>query len=187
VSITAQSDDIELIANKVLTLISQSDWVDIRGKKGVRLHGGNHMLEIGEKVQFFTSSPVLFHGNLETLAPKSTPQKEDPIRSEPTPEQLHYTLQSHANSGRPHASVPYTLFKGNTKVEDGLTDEFGRITIEHADGTPDYKVKLANGEEFALKVHSRFAGSDHVDHHEQLQSSQGKRALNDTPAGRKHG
>jgi type VI secretion system secreted protein VgrG len=187
VSISAQSDDIELIASKVLTLISQSDWVDIRGKKGVRLHGGNHMLEIGEKVQFFTATPVLFHGNLETLAPKSTPQKEDTVRSEPTPEQLHYTLQSHAHSGRPHASVPYTLFKGDAKVEDGLTDEFGRITIEHADGTPEYKVRLANGEEFVLKVHARFAGSDHDDHHEHLHSSQGKRALNDTPAGRKHG
>jgi type VI secretion system secreted protein VgrG len=137
VSISAQSDDIELVANKVLTLISQSDWVDIRGKKGVRLHGGDHMLEIGDKVQFFTSSPVLFHGNLETLAPKSVPQKEDPIRSAPTPEQLYYTLQSHAESGRPHASVPYTLFKGGAKVEEGLTDEFGRIAIEHADGTPD--------------------------------------------------
>lgn len=187
VSITAQSDDIELVANKVLSLISQMDWVDIRAKKGVRLHGANHMLEISDKVQFFTSSPVLFHGNLETLAPKSVPQKADPVPAAPSPEQLHFMLQSHAEGGSTHASVPYTLFKGDTKVEDGLTDEFGRIAIEHADGTPEYKVRLANGEEFSLRVHARFASSDQDDHHEQLLSNQGKRALNDVPEGRRHG
>lgn len=74
VTIQAQSDDIEVIAKKVIALMSETDWVEIKGKKGVRLHGANHMLEISDKVQFFTSSPVLFHGNLETLAPKSVSQ-----------------------------------------------------------------------------------------------------------------
>ncbi|QJE00688.1 type VI secretion system tip protein VgrG [Massilia forsythiae] len=71
VSVQAQNDDVEVIANKVLALLSESDWVDIRGKKGVRLHGANHVFEISDKTQFFTSSPVLFHGNLETLPPKN--------------------------------------------------------------------------------------------------------------------
>lgn len=71
VTIAAQTDDIEVIANKVLTLISQTDWVDIRGRKGVRIHGAGSMLEISDRVQFFTSSPTLFHGNLETLASRS--------------------------------------------------------------------------------------------------------------------
>ncbi len=70
VSVQAQDDDVEVIANKVLALLSESDWVNIRGKKGVRLHGANHMLEISDQTQFFTSSPVLFHGNLETLPSK---------------------------------------------------------------------------------------------------------------------
>ena len=49
---------------------------DSTGQQGsVRLHGANHMLEISDKVQFFTSSPVLFNGNLETLAPKSVSQE----------------------------------------------------------------------------------------------------------------
>ena len=75
VSIEAHSDEVELIAQKVLSLISEADWVNIKGKKGVRLHGASHMLEISDKVQFFTSSPVLFNGNLETLAPKSVSQE----------------------------------------------------------------------------------------------------------------
>lgn len=75
ISIQANSDDVDIIAQKVLTLISESDWINLKGKKGVRLHGASHMLEISDKVQFFTSSPVLFNGNLETLAPKSVSQE----------------------------------------------------------------------------------------------------------------
>ena len=75
ISIQAHSDEVEVIARKVLSLISEADWVNIKGKKGIRLHGANHMLEISDKVQFFTSSPVLFNGNLETLAPKSVAQE----------------------------------------------------------------------------------------------------------------
>jgi type VI secretion system secreted protein VgrG len=184
VTIHAQTDNIDVIANKVLALISESDWVDIRGKKGVRLHGVNNMLEIGEKVQFFTEAPVLFHGNLETLAPKNKPQPEPPPPAAPTEEQLHYTLQSHAAGGQPHADIPYTLFKGSSKVEEGLTDAFGRIAIDHTPGTEAYKVLLANGEEFALQVHEKLADSIDSEH---IASNLARRALDDTAAGRERG
>ena len=75
IAIEAHNDEVDIIARKVLSLISEADWVNIKGKKGIRLHGANHMLEISDKVQFFTSSPVLFNGNLETLAPKSVSQE----------------------------------------------------------------------------------------------------------------
>jgi type VI secretion system secreted protein VgrG len=183
VTINAQTDNIDVIANKVLALISESDWVDIRGKKGVRLHGVNNMLEIGEKTQFFTAAPVLFHGNLETLAPKSKPQPDAPPPAKPGKEQLHYTLQSHAAGGMPHMSVPYTLFKGDAKVEEGLTDDFGRIAIDHDPGTAAYKVLLANGEAFDLKVHEKL---DDVQHGEHVASNAAWRALDDTTEGRDH-
>jgi type VI secretion system secreted protein VgrG len=186
VTIHAQSDNIDVIASKVLALISESDWVDIRGKKGVRLHGVNNMLEIGEKTQFFTSGPVLFHGNLETLAPKSKPQPDAPPPAPPGKEQLHYTLQSHAAGGALHAGIPYALFKGDTKVEDGLTDDFGRIAIDHLPGTAGYKVLLANGEELALTVHARLAPADVAGGDEHAASNQARRAFDDTPAGREH-
>lgn len=73
ISVVAKQDDIELIAAKVLKLISETDWIDLKGKKGIRLHGAGSMLEISDKVQFFTASPTLFHGNLETLAPSPCP------------------------------------------------------------------------------------------------------------------
>jgi type VI secretion system secreted protein VgrG len=73
VSVQAQQDDLEVIAKKVLSLISQTDWIELKGKKGIRLHGANSMLEISDVVQFFTAKPVLFRGNLETLAPSGRP------------------------------------------------------------------------------------------------------------------
>ena len=73
ITVQAHDDDIQVIANKVLSLISQSDWVDIKGKKGVRLHGPAAMVEITDRMQVFAPKPALFHGNLETLAPQNRP------------------------------------------------------------------------------------------------------------------
>jgi type VI secretion system secreted protein VgrG len=73
VTVQAQQDNVEVIARKVISLISQTDWIELKGKKGIRLHGAESMLEISDVVQFFTSKPVLFRGNLETLAPSGRP------------------------------------------------------------------------------------------------------------------
>ncbi|MES2741400.1 MAG: type VI secretion system tip protein TssI/VgrG [Pseudomonadota bacterium] len=70
----AQQDELHILARKVLRIISEDDWLELRGKKGIRLHGANSMLEISERVQFFTQQPVLFNGNLETLGPKYVAQ-----------------------------------------------------------------------------------------------------------------
>jgi type VI secretion system secreted protein VgrG len=185
VSVQARSDDVDVIANKVLRLISEADWVDIRGKQGVRLHGANCMIEISEKVQVFTSSPTLFHGNLEMLAPKNRPQPAPQPAAEPTDDELHQTLQAHPGGGQ-YANVPYTLYKGDAKIEDGITDEHGRILIDHEDGTPEYHVVLGAGECFALKVSPRFADHGKDVHEEQRLSNAGWRALDTTTDGRKY-
>lgn len=182
VQIAAQTDAVEIVANKVLELISQADWVNIRGRKGVRLHGADCMLEIGDKVQFFTTSPTLFHGNLETLAPKNRPQPELEPATGPVEGQLQHTIQAHAGGGL-YALVPYTLYKGDAEVEQGLTDEFGRILIAHQDGTPRYRVVLGNGEEFSLQASACFEPNAAPDGEQKL-SNRGLRALDDTTDGR---
>jgi type VI secretion system secreted protein VgrG len=76
VTVHAQNDDADIIAHKVLTLISQSDWIDLKGKKGIRLHGAESMIEVSDRIQIYTSTPVLIHGNLETLGPQKRPQPD---------------------------------------------------------------------------------------------------------------
>lgn len=183
VHIQAQSDDITAIANKVLTLISETDWVDIRGKKGVRLHGGAAMLEISDTTQFFTPSPTLFHGNLETRAPKNRPQPDAPTRkldalAEPVadPEFLYHDLRAHPAGGN-YEYLAYALYKGDTKVEDGMTDQSGRAKIRHEPGTPSYRIVMADGEEFLLNVTPKPI---------KQPAPAGAVAENDTPPDRQH-
>lgn len=179
ITVQAHDDDIALIANKVLSLISQSDWVDIRGKKGVRLHGPEAMVEITDRMQVFAPKPALFHGNLETLAPQNRPQPSvtaaPPV--EPTPEQLYFQMQSHAVDGIDCANVPYSLYQGDTKIEDGITDESGGLVVTHKPGTQDYSVHLASGDRLALNVVPKLAPASDASHREQAASNRGMRGL----------
>ena len=184
VHIQAQSDDIAAIAHKVLSLISESDWVDIRGKKGVRLHGADSMLEISDKVQFFTASPTLFHGNLETLAPKNRPQADaaPTVSTAPEPDYLYHDLRAHSTGGN-YEHLAYSLFKGDTKVEDGMTDRFGRAKISHQAGVPQYRIVLGDGEQFLLNVSA--TGKDRLAPARKA-TGQDEPSAKDAPSNRQH-
>jgi type VI secretion system secreted protein VgrG len=138
VSVQAQEDDVEIIANKVLELLSETDWIEIRGKKGVRLHGVNNMVEIGEQVQFFTSSPVLFHGNLETLPAKSVSQTFNE-RS------FNYRFDQQVNfvnaNMKPGQNIAYELVRGDGTVIDGKTAGSGSTEVQKAGSFETYTIR----------------------------------------------
>jgi type VI secretion system secreted protein VgrG len=46
VKVQAQGDAMELLAKKVLELISTTDWINIKARQGVRIYGGGSELEI---------------------------------------------------------------------------------------------------------------------------------------------
>lgn len=191
ITVQAHDDDIQVIADKVLALISQSDWVDIRGRKGVRLHGPGAMVEITDRMQVFAPKPTLFHGNLETLAPQNRPQPSqehkitiDEAATPEDPKQLVLTLQTHRDSGRPIANMPYKLFKNGSRFDEGITDDLGRIAIKHTKGTQAYSVELANGDRYDLAASEKFDSTNHALYTEQSLSSQGARALDGSADGR---
>lgn len=193
ITVQAHDDDIQVIANKVLSLISQSDWVDIKGKKGVRLHGPEAMVEITDRMQVFAPKPALFHGNLETLAPQNRPHpsSEHKInivepKTPDDPKQLLFALQTHPDNGRPFANVPYSLFKGEAKVRDGITDDMGLIAVEHEAGPADYRVELPNGEIYALAAVPQPAPAKTPSHREQALSNRGARAIDGSTDSREH-
>lgn len=138
VSVQAQSDDVEVIANKVLALLSESDWVDIRGKKGVRLHGGDHMLEISETTQFFTTTPVLFNGNLETLPAKSVSQAFNEKRYDHRFDQEIYLVDIH---GKPMKDVAFDLIRSDGTVISGKTGQDGSTGIQKGTGMESYTIR----------------------------------------------
>ena len=138
VSIQAQSDNVEIIANQVLALLSESDWVDIRGKKGVRLHGANNMLEIGDTVQFFTSSRVLFHGNLETLAPKSVSQAFSEKSS-------GYHFDQQVNffqvDKTPGSNIAFEIIRGDGTVISGKSGADGSTGLQKGTSMDSYTIR----------------------------------------------
>lgn len=140
VSIEAHSDEVELIAQKVLSLISEADWVNIKGKKGIRLHGANHMLEISDKVQFFTSSPVLFNGNLETLAPKSVSQA---FNERPHSSFDQEVLLVNADD-TPAAGIAFEILRDDGNVA-GKSAEDGSTQLQKSTGMDSYTIRYKGG------------------------------------------
>ena len=137
VAVQAQEDDVEIIANKVLALLSESDWVTIRGKKGVRLQGANHMVEISDQTQFFTSSPVLFHGNLETLPPKSVSQA---FNEKPTGYRFDQEVNFLQVNGKPAPKVPFELVRQDG-TGTGTTAANGTTGMQKGEGMESYKIR----------------------------------------------
>lgn len=134
----AQSDDVEVIANKVLALLSESDWVNIKGKKGVRLRGANHMLEISDKTQFFTSSPVLFHGNLETLPPKSVAQS---LNEKVSGYQFDQEVNFIQVDGKPAQDISYELVRDDGTVKNAKTGASGSTEVQKGTGMDSYTIQ----------------------------------------------
>lgn len=46
VTLQAQEDTVEILAKKVLELISSTDWINIKAREGVRIYGGGSELEV---------------------------------------------------------------------------------------------------------------------------------------------
>ena len=137
ISLQAQSGDIELVAHQVLALISQTDYVEIRGKKGVRLYGANCMLEISDQTQFYTPSPVLFHGSLETLAPKSISQV---FNTMPT-SQFDQQVRMLDGNGEPANKVAYDLIRDDGNILNSTTAASGTTPLQKSPYLVRYTIR----------------------------------------------
>lgn len=137
VRIQAKSDDLEVIAHKVLSLLSESDWVEIRGRKGVRLHGANGMLEVSDKTQFFTPSPVLFHGNLETLPAKSVSQ----VANEWPTSRFDQEVRMLQVDNKPAPHIAYELMHEDGHLIDGKTAANGTTHLQKGTGLDSYTIR----------------------------------------------
>ncbi|APW38760.1 type VI secretion protein ImpA [Rhodoferax koreense] len=137
ISIQAQSDGIELVAHKVLALMSQTDYIDLKGKKGIRLYGGTSMLEISDQTQFFTASPVLFNGSLETLAPKTISQHFNTMRTSNFDQQVRFLDAD----GQPASKVAFDLLRDDGNIVDGKTGTDGKTPLQKSPDLVRYTVR----------------------------------------------
>lgn len=75
VEIQAQNDDLELLAKKVVSLISTTDWINLTAKQGIRLTAGNSQFVISaDGIQGFTPGANIIHAaSHSTMGPKTIP------------------------------------------------------------------------------------------------------------------
>lgn len=75
VRIEAQSDNIELVAKRVVEIISTADWINAKAKQGIRLNGGGTELEMSAAgIRGFTGGQFIVHAaNHQTTGPRARP------------------------------------------------------------------------------------------------------------------
>lgn len=75
IQVQAQDDELELLAKKVVTIISTTDWINITAKQGIRLTAGNSQLEVSAKgIVGYTPGENRIHaGSHDTVGPESVP------------------------------------------------------------------------------------------------------------------
>lgn len=75
VRVEAQSDNVEIVAQKVLALMSTTDWIELKAKQGIRINGGGSELVIGPNgIIAFTDKKVQFHcASMDVVGPQAKP------------------------------------------------------------------------------------------------------------------
>lgn len=75
----AQDGELELLAKKVLEIISTTDWINIKARKGVRLYGGGSEVEISEAgIACFTNAAFKAHAAEHLLEPRQSRSTQFP-------------------------------------------------------------------------------------------------------------
>lgn len=175
IELQAQSDNIELTAQKVIELLSTQDWVRISGKKGVLINGeGSYIKITAAGIEHGTNGKWVAHAAAHNMVgPKNIPIP--PREFQKSPDQFVFKLQSHIQSGFTWAKQPYSLYKDGGLVKHGVTDEFGHVVVDkHDSAVGDYKVVFTNGAEFKIAMHEELQES--AEHH---LSNKGYRSVSD--------
>jgi type VI secretion system secreted protein VgrG len=165
IDIKALKDSINLLAKLNVTVsankirISAQEEVEISG-------GGSYTRWNAGQVTTGTTGAFLVHSDGRTFTGPDNigkPQLPTPLE---LPESLNVTLGALTGEAHRYVSEPYELYKGTAKIDEGVTDEYGRVVVkDHKPGTLAYKVKLVNGGQFDLKVKDALdADSEHTEH-----------------------
>lgn len=79
VILQAQEDAIDILAKKVLQLISSTDWINIKAREGVRIYGGGSELEISANgIKGYTGGKHEMHAADHQTFPKQSREAQFP-------------------------------------------------------------------------------------------------------------
>ncbi|MEN6080038.1 type VI secretion system Vgr family protein [Chromobacterium piscinae] len=160
VQILAQSDAMELTADKDISITSCKERVTVAAKEEIlltcqgayiRLKGGNIEVHCPGTVSIKGAQHNLSGPASMTVThpdyPKSIPRVPLTVRVDQSPQ----------GSNSSWTGMPYTLYADGGKVESGIFDESGALKIKHAVTTQKYTLELASGAKFDIPIVSEMA------------------------------
>ncbi|GJH32352.1 type VI secretion system tip protein VgrG [Paraburkholderia hospita] len=174
IDIRALKDSINLLAKLNVTVTANR--ITISAKEEVEIVGGGSYTRWSSgQIQSGTSGGFIVHSAGRNFTSPDNAHKPALPDSAPAKEDLHFVLGALPGEAHRYVSEPYELFKGDAKIGQGVTDEFGRVIVtNHQAGTKAYRVKLSNGGQFDLKVKDALvADPGHV----EQRSNRGERAI----------
>ncbi len=175
VQIHANENDIDIIAEKVLNLISTTKKVNIAAAEEIELTAAGSSIVINSKGIFHYTG-----GEWEAYAAAISlkgPQTKSQAKTLPKADTglSRFQLSSlPEGAGVIYANEPYTLYKGDEEIKSGVTDNHGNVTFKYEEGAK-YKVELTDKVEFNIDGVAQSL--------EDIQLAQGYRAANSSSAG----
>ncbi|MBM2882811.1 type VI secretion system tip protein VgrG [Chromobacterium phragmitis] len=160
VQILAQSDAMELTADKDVTITSCKDRITIAAKEEIllnvgggayiRLAGGNIELHCPGTVSVKGASHNLSGPDQLNLAHPAFPQN---LPKTPLMVQIDQAAQGMKSSW---AGMPFTLYADGAVLKKDVLDESGRLHIDHMVPTQKYRLEMANGVKYDIPVPNEY-------------------------------
>jgi type VI secretion system secreted protein VgrG len=134
VQVQAQSDGLELLAKRVLDIISTSDWINIRAQQGIRISsGGSEVVIDAQGIRGYTNGKHEMHAGVhQTFGPQaaaSNLHREFPQLSKLLTEKTWIEIAL-MDGDSPVKGERYLLTDAEGKVHEGTLDEQGFARVE---------------------------------------------------------
>ncbi|HDR9039026.1 TPA: DUF2345 domain-containing protein, partial [Burkholderia vietnamiensis] len=172
IDLKALKDSINLLAKLNVTITATK--IKISAQQEVEINGGGSYTRwTAGEIRSGTAGKFEVHSAGRNFTGPDNVGKPVAPKAPEMPQDLHFTLGALPGEAHRYVSEPYELFKGNVKIGEGVTDEFGRVVVKnHQSGTPAYRVELSNGGQFDLKVRDAL---NQDPEHAEMRSNRGER------------
>ena len=182
VQIQAQSDAMELTADKDVTITSCKERITIAAKEEILLAcGGGYIRLKGGNIEIHCPGTVSVKGASHNLSGPDRMTVAHPAFPDSIPKQSFGLRVNHSFIEGDHAvaGMPFKLYADGAMIKQGVLDDSGHIPIDHSLLTQKYTLVMANGlkrdfnmvSSYSKQVHDELAngGINHGDHSTKLE------------------
>ncbi|CAD6521183.1 hypothetical protein LMG28727_01586 [Paraburkholderia kirstenboschensis] len=138
--VQAKTDGINLLARKVIEIISEQGSINLKTPDEITLNAGGTQLTLNESGAFIhTKGRCLIHcTDFDTSSPE-----DKPLNMLGKPHDEQFTLVNKA-TGEPLSNVKYKIFRGSGEVVEGVTDLTGKTARIITNGAEQLIVHLVH-------------------------------------------